>query len=72
MFDVKINTGSSLPFEKSRVEQTSFNLFDRGVIDAEELLKNIKYPNAEQVLKRMAEKAAQQAQAQQGQNQPNK
>jgi hypothetical protein len=62
-FDVKISTGSNLPFEKARVSQESFNLFDRGVIDAEELLKNLRYPNAEQLLKRMADKAAQQAQA---------
>lgn len=60
-FDVKISTGSSLPFEKSRVEQQTFNLYDRGIIDSEEVMKNIKYPNAEQVIKRMAEKAAQQA-----------
>jgi hypothetical protein len=38
-------------------------LFDRQIIDAEEVLKNIKYPNAEAVLKRMAEKQAQAAQA---------
>jgi hypothetical protein len=69
MFDVKINTGSNLPFEKNRVEQMSLNLFDRGVIDAEELLKNMRYPNPEQVLKRIADKAAAQA-AQQPQQQP--
>lgn len=60
-FDVKISTGSALPFEKSRVESQSMQLFDRGIIDAEEVLKNIRYPNAETVMKRMAEKAAQQA-----------
>ena len=70
-FDVKIGTGSSLPFEKSRIESQSYNLFDRGIIDAEEVLKNIKYPNAEAIAKRMAEKQMQQAQAQaQGQGQP--
>lgn len=67
-FDIKINTGSNLPFEKNRVEQQSLNLFDRGVIDAEELLKNIRYPNAEPVLRRMSEKA--QAQAQQAPQAP--
>lgn len=60
-FDVKIATGSALPFEKTRVEQQSLNLFDRGIIDAEEVMKNIRYPNAESVMKRMAEKAAQDA-----------
>lgn len=61
-FDIKIATGSALPFEKSKTEQESLNLFDRGIIDAEEVLKNINYPNKEVVLKRMADKAAQQAQ----------
>jgi len=60
-FDVKIATGSALPFEKTRVEQQSLNLFDRGIIDAEEVMKNIRYPNAEAVMKRMADKAAQDA-----------
>lgn len=63
-YDVKISTGSSLPFEKSRVEQQTLNLFDRGILDAEEVLKNLKYPNSEQVLKRQAEKAAMAAQQQ--------
>lgn len=63
-FDVKIATGSALPFEKSRIESQSFNLFDRGIIDAEEVLKNIRYPNSESVMKRMQEKAMQQAQMQ--------
>lgn len=63
-FDVKISTGSALPFEKGRVEQQTFNLFDRGIIDSEEVLKNLRYPNAEALMKRMAEKAAQAAMAQ--------
>lgn len=69
-FDVKIQTGSTLPFEKNRVSQESMNLFDRGIIDADEVLKNIKYPNADQVTKRMAEKAQASAQAQAGAPQP--
>ncbi len=69
-FDVRVNTGSVLPFEKNRIEQQSFNLFDRQIIDAEEVLKNIKYPNAESVLKRMAEKQAMAAQQAAMQQQP--
>lgn len=60
-FDVKISLGSNLPFEKSRIESQSYQLFDRGIIDAKEVLTNIKYPNIESVLQRMAEKAAQTA-----------
>ena len=62
-FDVRVTSGSGLPFEKNRIESQSYNLFDRGIIDAEEVLRNIKYTNAEAVLKRMAEKAAMEAQA---------
>lgn len=57
-FDVKVSGGSSLPFEKARLESQTMNLFDRGIIDAEEVLKNLKYPNAEAVLNRMAANAA--------------
>lgn len=56
-FDVKVQAGSSLPFEKSRIEQQTYALFDRGIIDPEEVLKNLKYPNAEAVLGRMQQKA---------------
>ena len=66
-FDVRITSGSGLPFEKNRIESQSMNLFDRGIIDGEEVLRNIKYSNAEAVMKRMAEKAAMQAQAEQDQ-----
>lgn len=64
-FDVQTSSGSSLPFEKNRIESQSYNLFDRGLIDEEEVLRNIKYQNADAVLKRMSEKKAQAALAQQ-------
>lgn len=65
-FDVKIATGSVLPFEKSKIEAQSLNLFDRGILDAEAVLKNINYPNYQEVLKRKADQAAQQAAMQAG------
>jgi hypothetical protein len=65
-FDVKIGTGSVLPFEKSKIEAQSLNLFDRQIIDAEEVLKNIRYPNYESIIKRMADKAMMAQQAQMG------
>lgn len=61
-FDVRVSTGSALPFEKNRIEQQTYALYDRNIIDDEEVLKNIKYPNAEAVLQRMAEKKAMAAQ----------
>jgi hypothetical protein len=66
-FDIKVSTGSSLPFEKDRIEQQSYALFDRQIIDAEEVLKNLKYPNAQEVMKRVSDRAALQMQAAQAQ-----
>jgi len=69
-FDVRVNSGSGLPFTKSENEQKTLQLFDRQIIDAEEVLKNLEYPNYEAVLSRVrarqAEMAAQQQQAEQG------
>lgn len=63
-FDVRVNTVSGLPFAKAEAEQKLFALFDRQVIDGEELLKGIDYPNADSVLQRLNERAQAQAQAQ--------
>jgi hypothetical protein len=62
--DVKVSTGSSLPFAKDQLENKLLAFFDRGIIDAEEVLKRSDYPNRESVLMRIQQKAAQDAQAQ--------
>jgi hypothetical protein len=62
-FDCRVITGSSLPFAKAEKETRQFKLFEMGVIDAEELLKSLDYPNWEAVLQRMQQKAAMEAQA---------
>lgn len=59
--DVKVNTGTSLPFGKAMEEQKAFKLFELGIIDEEEVLKRLDYPNWEAVLQRVAEKKAQMA-----------
>jgi hypothetical protein len=64
-FDVRVTTGSSLPFSKAEKEQRLLNLFDRQIIDAEEVLKSLEYPNYEALLQRMEQKAMQAAQAEQ-------
>lgn len=73
-FDIRVGTGSSLPFSKKEKTEMSFNLFKLGVIDDEELLKNLEYPNYEAVLQRVHELKAQaqaaQAAAQGGGGQP--
>lgn len=63
-FDVRVTTGSSLPFAKAEKETKLLNLFDRQIIDAEEVLKGSDFPNYQMVLQRMEQKAAMAAQAQ--------
>ncbi len=67
-FDVRVTTGSALPFSKAEKEQQLLNLYDRQIIDTQEVLKGLDYPNYEALLQRMEAKQAQQAQmqAQQG------
>lgn len=65
--DVRVTTGSSLPFSKVQNEQRLFSLYDRQLVDEEEVLKGLDYPNWEAVLQRKQEKQAALA-AQQVQN----
>jgi hypothetical protein len=63
-FDVRVTTGSSLPFAKAEKETRLLQLFDRGIIDIEEVLKSSEYPNYEAVMQRMQQAAALQQQQQ--------
>lgn len=65
--DVKVTTGSSLPFARAEKEQKLLNLFDRGIIDAQEVLKGSDYPNWQAVLQRVQEGQAKSAESQQAQ-----
>lgn len=64
-FDAQVQTGSSLPFAKAEKEQRLYGLFDRGIIDAEEVLTGLDYPNAKAVMERVAAAAQQAAEAEQ-------
>jgi hypothetical protein len=68
--DIKVSTGSALPFAKAERTSTALQLFDRQVIDAEEVLDVVEWPNKEAVLERMRQQqeaaALAEAQAQQG------
>lgn len=63
-FDIRVNTGSSLPFAKTEKINVAQMLFDRGAIDQQELLMACDYPNWEQVMERMKAAAMEQAQMQ--------
>jgi len=71
-FDVRVTTGSELPFDIADNERKALALFDRGIIDEEEVLVRTDYPNREKVLARLQERkqaemqAAQQQQGGQG------
>lgn len=68
-FDVRVTTGSSLPFAKKQKVELAQMLFDRGAIDEMELLDAVDYPNKEAVYQRVQERRAQQAAAQAPQQQ---
>lgn len=67
--DVKVSTGSSLPFAKDQLENKLLAFFDRGIIDNEEVLKRSEYPNYQMVMMRM-QKSAQAAAQQQAAGAP--
>lgn len=55
-FDIKIKSGSDLPFEIADIERKSLALFDRGIIDEEEVLNRLDVPNKEKILQRLQER----------------
>ncbi len=65
--DVRVVSGSALPYSKAQKAQTALTYFNAEAIDAEELLKSVDWPNYEAVLKRIQERqaAAAEAEAQQ-------
>jgi len=63
--DIRVKTGSDLPFEAADKERKSLSLFDRGIIDEEEVLDQINMPNKEKILQRLAERQQMLAQQQQ-------
>jgi len=71
--DIKISPDSMLPTTQQETAQQAFQLFGMGVIDGEELLRRLRWPNFKEVWSRAPGNpegaAAQQAQAQQAQAQ---
>jgi hypothetical protein len=64
--DVRVVSGSALPFAKAQKNQSANQLFTSGAIDQQELLKAIDWPNRDEVIRRMEQKAQEAAQAQAG------
>ena len=61
--DVRVTTGTALPFSKAQKKEELLQLLDRGIIDAEEYFKQTDYPNWEVLVERLREQAAAQAEA---------
>jgi hypothetical protein len=64
--DVRASTGSGLPFAKAEKEQRLLKMFELGIIDEEEVLTGMDYPNAAIVLQRIKARKEAEAAAQQG------
>lgn len=62
-FDVVVNTGSELPFRRAEREAKALQLLQLGIIDVEEYLNEIKWPNKEKTIVKYQERQAAQAQA---------
>lgn len=69
VFDARVLAGSSMPFAKAQRDNMAFKLYDSQIIDDEEVLNTLEWPEKETVLNRKREKEAQ-AQAQQAQQPP--
>ncbi len=69
-FDVRVTTGSSLPFAKLEKFSMAKELFGMGIIDQEEVLKAADWPNWEAILERQKQQQAEMAQMQASQGAP--
>lgn len=67
MPDVRVTSGSALPFAKAVKSNTALTALNAGAIDREEYLKSVDWPNYQEVLKRIQEQEAAMAQAKQQQ-----
>jgi hypothetical protein len=61
--DVRITTSTALPFLKAKAEDQAERLFKDGILDAEDFLDRIDYPNREKIIEKWKQRQAAQAQA---------
>lgn len=66
-FDVRVSTGSSLPFAKQERTQMALNLYDRKLLDPETVLKTVDFPNWESIVEKLKAAEEQAAMAEAGQ-----
>jgi len=68
--DIRISTGTALPFMKAKRDSQAERLFDKGVLDAEDFLDTIEYPKREQIIAKWKQRQQQAAAANAQQGQP--
>lgn len=64
--DIRITTGTALPFMKAKRDTQAERFFDKGILDAEDLLGTIEYPKRERILQKWKQRQALAAQPPQG------
>lgn len=69
-FDIVVKSGTSLPFQKSRMDQLARMMYKDGLIDQEEVLATMDWPRSEEVMRRMKEEKESEMKAQQAQQPP--
>jgi len=58
LMDIKIMSGTAMPWSKTVKTNIAFKLFEGGVIDDKNLLETLEWPDAEQIINRKRELAA--------------
>jgi len=62
--DIRITTGTTLPFAKAQKKQQARELFQLGIYDAEDLLTDLEHPRKDSILNKMEGRMQAEAQAQ--------
>jgi len=56
-FDVQVAVGYDAPMSRAYIEQQAMQLYQMGIIDAVEVLKTMNFPNKEEIIERLEQKA---------------
>ena len=64
IFDIEVQSGTALPFQKDQRSNLALDLFDKKAIDQESLLDTLQWKDKDKIMTRMKQEAAQAAAAQ--------
>lgn len=63
LLDVRVQAGTAMPFAKAQKSNLALKLFSDGAIDQEALLETLEWPKFQELIQRMEQKKAEEAQA---------